>query len=88
VFGNAGFASGEKELDDPMETPVVSVPTGVATVPTETAAAKIESTSTSEGLSILQKVLFLAVVTGCIAVYLRMNRVSEEDVQAYQKSLA
>lgn len=44
--------------------------------------------ATSEGLSILQKVLFLAVITACVTVYLRMNKIKEEDTQKYEKILA
>jgi hypothetical protein len=36
----------------------------------------------------LQKALFLAVILGCIAVYLRMSKVKEQKSQAYEKSLA
>jgi hypothetical protein len=43
---------------------------------------------TSEGMSILQKGLFLAVITGCIVIYLRMSNVKEQDTQGYEKTLA
>ncbi len=49
-------------------------------------SAAVEGAGTPEGLSILQKVLFLAVITACIAAYVRMSK-EKEDTQAYEKSL-
>jgi hypothetical protein len=42
----------------------------------------------SESWGILQKALFLAVIVGCVVVYLYMSRAKKEDVQGYEKSLA
>jgi hypothetical protein len=59
-------------------------------VPTTTSTpfSKIEDAVTSEGMGVLQKALFLAVILGCIAVYLRMSKVKAQTDQAYEKSLA
>jgi hypothetical protein len=43
---------------------------------------------TSEGISILKKALFLIPIVGCIAIYLRMSKVKEQDIQGYEKTLA
>lgn len=45
-----------------------------------------EDLVTVEGLGILQKVLFLAVIIGCIAAYLRMSRRGND--QGYKESPA
>ena len=42
----------------------------------------------SEGWNLLQKGLFLAVIVGCIAVYLRRSKVNGENDQGNEKSLA
>jgi len=55
---------------------------------TNTPFSKIEHAVTSEGMGVLQKALFLAVILGCIAVYLRMSKVKAQTDQAYEKSLA
>jgi len=63
--------------------------TGEAVITSSTpVAGLIEDAKTLEGLGLLQKVLFLAVLTGCIATYLRMSRVKAADEQGYEKSLA
>lgn len=54
---------------------------------TSPSLAKIEDLATIESMGILQKVLFLAVITGCIAVYLRMSKVKGQNNQGYEKSL-
>jgi len=74
-----------EEVDDTPETPLS---TNVPATATPASPAKVEGAETSEGLGILQKVLFLAVISGCVAAYLRMNKVKEEDTQGYEKSLA
>jgi hypothetical protein len=48
----------------------------------------IEDVGASEGWSLLQKGLFLVVIVGCIAVYLRMSKVNGEINHGYEKSLA
>jgi hypothetical protein len=55
---------------------------------TSTSFSKIEDAVTSEGMGVLQKALFLAVILGCIAVYLRMSKVKAQTDQANEKSLA
>jgi hypothetical protein len=55
---------------------------------TSTPFTKIEDAVTTEGMGVLQKALFLALILGCIAVYLRMSRVKGQKNQAYEKSLA
>jgi len=55
---------------------------------TSTPFSKIEDAVTTEGMGVLQKALFLAVILGCIAVYLRMSKVKGQKDQAYEKSLA
>jgi len=55
---------------------------------TSTPLPKIEDAVTTEGVGVLQKALFLAVILGCIAVYLRMSKVKGQKDQAYEKSLA
>jgi len=86
IFGSAGFQSGMEESDGIVATPLSS--SSSASASSEVSDAKVDHIGTSEGLSILQKVLFLSVITGCIAVYLRMNRVKEPSAQAYEKNLA
>jgi len=85
AFGGAAFVSGEEEADDGTKMPPTTSEPAVAKPVSDT---KVEDVATSEGLSILQKVLFLAVITGCVAIYLRLNKVKQEDTQGYEKSLA
>jgi hypothetical protein len=55
---------------------------------TSTPFSKIEDAVIIEGMGVLQKALFLAVILGCIVVYLRMSKVKGQKNQAYEKSLA
>jgi hypothetical protein len=48
----------------------------------------IEDVGASEGWNLLQKGLFLAVIVGCIAVYVRKSRVNGENNHGYEKGLA
>jgi hypothetical protein len=80
-------------MEEPEEPEELEEPHAAQThepVPTATSAqiSKIDDTATTEGMGILQKVLFLAVILGCIAVYLRMNKVKVQRDQASEKSLA
>lgn len=68
-----------------LSTPPSNTPDGT-TKPA--AAVEVESPGVSEGMSLLQKGLFLAFISGCVAVYLRLSKVKEEDIQGYEKSLA
>jgi len=82
IFGTAGFQDGQGEFDGSIQDAATS-PTGAATTAI--------STPTSEGMSILQKFLFLflaVMITGCVVVYLRMRRVRDVDSQMVEKSLA
>jgi len=56
----------------------IAITTGEAPASTKAPVAinEIEST-TEESFSILQKGLFLAVILGCVAGYLRMNKKSK-----------
>jgi len=84
VYGGASFVQGgEEEAAESLATNSQS--TGA---PAAEDKANIESPEISAGLSLLQKVLFLAVISACVAVYLRMNKVKDEDTQGYEKSLA
>ena len=56
--------------------------------PESGASTNFEGIANPESLSILQKALFLAVIIGCIAVYLRMKQLKQQDNQGYEKSLA
>jgi len=65
------------------------IPTSSVAVPASTATAAVvivSSEASSEGFSILQKGLFLAVILGCVAVCLRMN--NKRERQFLQKSMA
>lgn len=53
-----------------------------------TVSVVTEDVGASEGWSLLQKGFFLAVIMGCIAAYLRMSKVSGENDQGSEKSLA
>lgn len=74
TFGGAEFKAGEDE--DENKAPSNQEPTTTPTL------------GTSEGMSILQKVLFLSAITGCLAIYLRFNKVKAIDTQIAEKSLA
>jgi len=73
-----------EEVEEPYEAQSLE-PVSTTTSPPLT---KIGDPVTIESMGILKKVLFLAVITGCIAVYLRVNKVKEPNNQGYQKSLA
>lgn len=73
-YGRAEFQPGMGEVDEKVTTTSFAAPaatTTAATIPV-TGSAELDTTS-EEGFSILQKGLFLAVILGCIAVYIRMN---------------
>jgi len=92
VYGSAGFVPGEEEeaVDTPATTPATeshSTSTPVAAVEAVD-EANVEGGEVTWGLSLLQKVLFLVVITGCVATYIRMNKMRGQDTQGYEKSLA
>jgi len=74
-------------MEEP-EEPLESQSFEPVSTTTSTPFSKIEDAVSSEGVGILQKGLFLAVILGCIAVYLRMSKVKAQKDQAYEKSLA
>ena len=53
-----------------------------------TAPTTVEDIKAGESSLIWQKVLFLAVIVGCIGIYLRISKVKQEDSQGYEKNLA
>jgi hypothetical protein len=73
------------EEDDTNSIPPAKAP---ASTPDTVEAPEVDSVTVSESMSILQKGLFLAFISGCVAVYLRLSKVKDEDVQGYEKSLA
>lgn len=68
--------------------PAAVASTAATAVPAAIATEEKNTSAVAEGLSILQKVLFLVVISSCVAVYLRMSRVKEEDIQKYEKIIA
>ena len=87
IYGKAQFQPGMEEVD---ETPVVQTPSTTApasTLPTvPNVGSPITDDIAEESYSILQKGLFLAVILGCVAVYLRMN--NKKGKQYVEKSMA
>jgi hypothetical protein len=73
-----------EEPDEPYESQSFEP----AATSTSAPFSKIEDAVSSEYMGILQKSLFLAVILGCIAVYLRISKVKVHKDQAYEKSLA
>jgi hypothetical protein len=85
-YGKAEFQPGMEEVD---EKPI-AITTSIAApentkVPVVIMAPNTEASSV-EGYSILQKGLFLAVILGCVAGYLRMNQ--KRDKRFMEKSMA
>jgi len=85
-YGHAEFQPGQEEVD---EIPIVASTSIAAPATTATAAPAVVIPATdatsSEGFTLLQKGLFLAVILGCVAVYLRMgnkkhNRYDEKNM--------
>jgi len=88
VYGTAEFQPGMEEIEESISTPTsTSVPAATASyVAPETLIPVAEESLTgspvdnateavatdSEGLSLVQKALFLAVIAGAVAVYIRM----------------
>jgi len=73
LYGKAEFRSGFSEPEDLSTTP--STPSSVpvpASTPNPVGDTTPEPQVSTEGYGILQKGLFLAVILGCIVVYLRM----------------
>jgi len=76
------------EVESPAATSVASEIYGTASPAAEPVEAANINNAVTEGLSILQKGIFLLIITACIVVYIRMNKVKEEDVQKYEKIVA
>jgi len=79
VYGTAEFQPGMEEIEElssvstptPVATSAASVMTPVAEIPIDT---EVDATAAgNEGLSLTQKALFLAVIFGIVAVFIRMN---------------
>lgn len=92
LYGTAGFVPGQEEVEavaTPVASAAASVASGVVAQATEVAAQVVDAEGKiAASLSMVQIVLFLAVVSGCVAVYLRMNRVPDVDEQKYSKIIA
>jgi len=84
IYGKAEFRPGMEDVD---ETPAPSTTTPALTLPTvPVVGSPITNDVAEESYSILQKGLFLAVILGCVAVYLRMN--NKKGKKYVEKSLA
>lgn len=69
--------------------PIASVASQAAAKATDIAAEVVDANgSIAESLNAIQIVLFLAVVSACAAIYIRMNRVPTVDEQKYSKIIA
>ena len=69
-YGHAEFQPGMEAV----EVPIVIDPTSIAVPATTTVAAIVsESDASSAEYTLLQKGLFLAVILGCVAVYMKMG---------------
>jgi hypothetical protein len=89
LYGVAEFRGGFSEPEDAPAPPAAhsaSTSSPVST-PTSKPAADVtpEHEISAEGYSILQKGLFLAVILGCVVVYLRMS--SKKDRRYREKSM-
>jgi len=86
VYGTAEFRPGMEEVEDPIvtptptatpvSTPLPSVPAALATPVTsaDSEDAVVHATDAgNEGLSLMQKALFLGGIFGAVAIYVRMN---------------
>ncbi|KAI9744306.1 MAG: Peptidyl-prolyl cis-trans isomerase B [Claussenomyces sp. TS43310] len=89
VYGNAEFQPFMEEVElVAASTPVVGDAAAAATSTPVSTEASFKDATVDAALGVGQKVLFLVVISACIAVYLRMNKIPEEDIQKYQKSIA
>ncbi|KAH6673026.1 peptidyl-prolyl cis-trans isomeras-like protein B [Halenospora varia] len=83
-YGRAEFQKGMSEPDD-KPTSSSAAPAATAVIPVVGGTSEIELTS-DEGFSVLQKALFLAVILGCVAAYLRMT--NKKNKRYTEKSMA
>jgi len=85
-YGTAAFQPG---MEEAAEIPIAS--SSSAGVPASTGAvphvvAPVSDVVAAEGFTLLQKGLFLAVILGCVAVYMRMG--SKKEKRFDEKSMA
>jgi peptidyl-prolyl cis-trans isomerase B (cyclophilin B) len=82
-YGHAEFQPGMEEV----EVPIVTDPTSnAAPVVTPVVAVTSETDASSAEYTLLQKGLFLAVILGCVAVYMKMGKKNAKRYTA--KSMA
>ena len=74
-----------EEVDDTPTTPV-AIPTSTNEPPT-VGHAPITDHTAQESYTLLQKGLFLAVILGCVAVYLRMSNKKGQGRVIREKSM-
>jgi len=82
LFGSAEFNTGESEP----EIPIAAETTVVTPIPV--VGGETVDYESREGFSLLQKALFLSVIFGCVAVYLKMSGSSKRERRFQEKSLA
>jgi len=84
-----GIAEFQPGMEEAAEVPIAisssaAVPASTAVVPH--VVAPVSDVIAAEGFTLLQKGLFLAVILGCVAVYMRMGSKKEKRFQ--EKSMA
>jgi hypothetical protein len=72
-YGKAEFQSGMEEVDDTATTSSVAIPAPTSNELPTVGELPITDHTVEEGYTLLQKGLFLAVILGCVAVYLRLS---------------
>jgi peptidyl-prolyl cis-trans isomerase B (cyclophilin B) len=89
-YGHAEFAAGQGEVDD---TPIISTST-VAAAPAKTGVVppvvpvpETDAATESAEWSVLQKGLFLAVILGCIAIWMKVGN-NKRQKRYPEKSMA
>ncbi|QSZ29807.1 hypothetical protein DSL72_004325 [Monilinia vaccinii-corymbosi] len=82
VFGNAEFQPGMEEAEVPLKPTDSSKPAATTAVVPVVGAPKTETEefgyADEAGYTLVQKGVFLAVILGCVAFYMRMNRRSKK----------
>ncbi|TVY33050.1 Peptidyl-prolyl cis-trans isomerase B [Lachnellula subtilissima] len=81
-----GYAEFQPGMSEPETAPPAAAATTIAAIPV-VGEAEVDTTQV-EGFSILQKGLFLAVILGCVAVYIRMNSKKGKSSKFTEKSMA
>jgi len=89
-YGHAEFVAGQEEVDD---TPIVSTSTVAAAAPAKTDVVPVvpvpdtDAETESAEWSVLQKGLFLMVILGCVAVWMKVG--NNKKAKRYpEKSMA